>query len=101
MCFKNLEGKLKIENPKRTISTNSGSETLQMVSEPDTRRCASKEAEPRREVDMRWWGVDMRCPKMTISASGEFGLLYLVWVRPRDSQQSLSWKLVHRGKSNI
>ena len=34
------------ESPKRTISTNVGLELLQMVSELDTGRCASKEAEP-------------------------------------------------------
>ena len=44
--FKNLEGKPEWENPKRTISASGGLGLLQMVSEPDTRQCASEEAEP-------------------------------------------------------
>ena len=31
-------------SPKKTISANSGLEPLQMVSESDTERCASKDA---------------------------------------------------------
>ena len=55
------------ESPKRTISASSGLGPLQIVSEPDTGRCANKEAEPRRGVDMRrcackdagpWRGMD-------------------------------------------
>ena len=42
--FKNLEG---------TISASCGLGLLQMVSEPDTGRCASEEAKPRRGVDVR------------------------------------------------
>ena len=34
--------------PRRTISASGGLGPLQMVSEPDTRWCANKEAEPRR-----------------------------------------------------
>ena len=41
-------------NPKRTISASGGSEPLQMVSEPDTGRCVSLLAVPRRGVDTRW-----------------------------------------------
>ena len=36
------------ETQKRTISTSGGLERLEMVSEPNTRRCASEEAELRR-----------------------------------------------------
>ena len=36
------------------MSTNGGLGSLQMVSEPDTRQCASEEVEPRRGVDTRW-----------------------------------------------
>ena len=46
MHFKNLEGKLEKESPKRTIFASGGLELLQMVSEPDTRQCASEEVEP-------------------------------------------------------
>ena len=49
--FKNLEGKSERESPKRTISVSGGIEMLQMVLEPDTRRCASEDAGPRRGVD--------------------------------------------------
>jgi len=38
---------------KRTISASSGLEPLQMVSKPDTGRCANEKAEPRRGVDTR------------------------------------------------
>ena len=48
MRFKNLEGKPERKSPKRTISASGGLGLLQMVSEPDTERCASKEAEIRR-----------------------------------------------------
>ena len=48
MRFKDLEGKPGRESPKRTISACSGFGPLQMVVEPDTRRCASEEVEPRR-----------------------------------------------------
>ena len=51
--FKNREGKLGRKNPKRTISTSGGLRPLQIVSEPDTGRCASEEVEPQRGVDTR------------------------------------------------
>ena len=51
--FKNLEGRLGREIPKRTIFASGGLGPLQMVSKPDTGRCASEEAEPRRGVDTR------------------------------------------------
>ena len=38
----------KVESPKRTIFVRCGSESLQMVSEPDTGRCASKDAGPQK-----------------------------------------------------
>ena len=44
--FKSFEGKPVRESPKRIISDSSGFGRLQIVSEPDTRQCASKEAEP-------------------------------------------------------
>ena len=53
MRFKNLEGKPKKESPKRTISASSGLEPLKMVLESNTRRYASEDAGPRREVDLR------------------------------------------------
>ena len=53
-CFKNLEAKPERKSPKRTVSTSSELGPLQMVSEPDTRRCASEKAEPQRGVDTRW-----------------------------------------------
>ena len=37
--------------PKRTISTSGGFGLLQMVSESDTRQCASEDVEPLRGVD--------------------------------------------------
>ena len=42
------EGKSERESPKRTISASGGSGLLQMVSEPDTGRCVSLLAVPRR-----------------------------------------------------
>ena len=39
--------------PNRTISTSDGSGPLQMVSEPDTKRCVSILAIPQRGVDTR------------------------------------------------
>ena len=51
MRFKNLEGKLEMENRKRTIFVSGGLGLLQMVSEPDIWQCASEEARPRRGVD--------------------------------------------------
>ena len=47
-------GKIIRENPKRTISTNGELRLLQMVSEPDTGWCASKDARPQ--------GVDCEIP---------------------------------------
>ena len=44
--FKNLEGKLERESPKRTVFASGGLGLLQMVSELDTGLCASEEAEP-------------------------------------------------------
>ena len=49
--FKNLEGKLGRESPKRTISTCAGLGLLQMVSEPDVGRCASEDTGLPRRVD--------------------------------------------------
>jgi len=56
---------------------------LQIVLEPDTTRCANEEAEPRREVDMRWcaskgrwaskWGGFVRSH---ISWGGERNIVY-------------------------
>ena len=52
MRFKILEGKPERENPKRTISASGGDGLLQMVSKPNTGRCASKDVGPRRGVDL-------------------------------------------------
>ena len=46
MRFKTLR-----ENPKKKISASGGFRLLQMVSKPNTGRCASKEDEPRRGMD--------------------------------------------------
>ena len=51
--FENAEGKPKRKNPKKTISASGRLWLLQMVSEPDTERCAKGEAESQREVDTR------------------------------------------------
>ena len=48
---KSIEDKLERENPKTTISASGGSGTLQMVSEPETGRCANLLAVPQRRVD--------------------------------------------------
>ena len=54
MRFKALRGSLlERESPNRTISANGELGPLQMVSEPDTGRCANEEAVPQRGVDMR------------------------------------------------
>jgi len=63
---------------KRTISASSRLGLLQIVSEPNTERCASEEADPQKEVDMRRcvnkdagprrvvdWGVPHRLEKRT------------------------------------
>ena len=85
--FKNLERKSERESPKRTISASGGLGPLQMESKPDTERCASEKAQPRRGggVDMRRcaskdaghrrrvdWGVPHRLEKGT-SASKDVG----------------------------
>ena len=51
--FKILERKFERESSKRTIPARGGLGRLQTISEPDIRRCASEEAEPRRGMDMR------------------------------------------------
>ena len=51
MRFKNIEGKPERESPKRTIFACGGLGLLQMVSEPDTGRCASEDARSSRGVD--------------------------------------------------
>ena len=49
MRFKNFERKPKRKSQKRTIFAKCGLGLLQIVSEPKTGSCASKEAEPQRE----------------------------------------------------
>ena len=61
-----LEGKPKRESPKRTISAGGGLGPLQMVSEPDTGRCVSEEAELR-----RGWTRD-GVPARMLSLEGEW-----------------------------
>ena len=51
MRFKNLEGKLEKESPKRKIFACGGLGLLQMVSEPNIGRCASEDARSSRGVD--------------------------------------------------
>ena len=51
--LKNIEGKPERESPKRTISVSDGLGALQMVSEPNTGRCASEEADPQRGMYTR------------------------------------------------
>ena len=58
-----------MESPKRTTSTSDGVMLLQIVSKPDTRRCASKDAGSRRGVDL---GVPHRLEKGT-NASKDVG----------------------------
>ena len=53
MRFKNLEGKPERKSPKWTISASGGLGLLQMVSEPDIRRCISEEAKPQKGIDTR------------------------------------------------
>ena len=48
MLYKNFEGKLERESPKKTIFASGGLGLLQMVLEPNTKRCANEEVEPRR-----------------------------------------------------
>ena len=61
MRFKNLEGKPERKNPKKTIFASGGLGLLQMVSEPDIGRCASKDVEPRMGVDNgRYVSEDVR-----------------------------------------
>ena len=49
--FKNFEGKSERENPERIISADGGLGLLQMVSEPDTGRCASEDIELQKRMD--------------------------------------------------
>ena len=44
--FKNLERKPERESSKKTISASDGFKLFQVVSEPDTRRCANEEVDP-------------------------------------------------------
>ena len=70
--MRSLEGKSGRESLKRTISANSGLGLLQMISEPDTKRWASKDAGPeggwivRSHIDWRW----ERVPARTLSLEG-------------------------------
>ena len=101
MRFKNLVGKPERESPKRTISASGELELLQMVLEPDTERCASKDVGPQRrwivkshigwrgERSISYKGVKVfsyqtrfknfegkpkkKSPKRTISVSGSLG----------------------------
>ena len=53
-----------------TISTTSGSGSLEMVSEPDTAQCASKDAGPQRGVDLRRSHIDWRKKRVPAKALG-------------------------------
>ena len=50
--FKNFERNPERESVRRTKSTSGGLESLQMISEPNIGRSASKELVPRRWVDL-------------------------------------------------
>ena len=61
MRFKNFEGKLERKSSNRIISVSGGLGPLQIVSKPNTERCASKDSEPQKGVNTRQWtlkGVD-------------------------------------------
>ena len=64
--LKTLRGKPKRENLNRTISFSGGLGLLQMVSEPDTRRCASEEAKLRRGVDTSGCASKDSGPRMRV-----------------------------------
>ena len=53
MHFRALTRRLKGKAQKRQYLASDGLGILEIVSEPDTRQCANKEAESRREVDTR------------------------------------------------
>ena len=54
-----------------------------MVSEPDTRQCASEEVEPQRGVDTRW------CASTLGPEGGWIGRLHIDWRRKRVSARTL------------
>ena len=64
--LRNHKGKFERKNSKRTISDSGGLGLLQMVSEPDMKRCVSEDVRPRRgwivrsHVDWRRERVPMR-----------------------------------------
>ena len=70
------------ESPKRTISANGGLGPLQMVSEPDTKRCAREEVETQRgwtriSVPARMLGLEeewtrVGVPAKTLCPKGEW-----------------------------
>ena len=77
-------GKLERASSKRTISTGGGLGLLQMVSEPDTGRCASEETEPQ-----RGWtrgGVRARTPG---PEGGWIGRSHTDWRRKRVPARTL------------
>ena len=54
------------ESSKKTISASGGIGLLQMVSEPDTVRCASEDAESRRGVDTGWCANEDNGPRREV-----------------------------------
>ena len=53
MCSKNLEGKFKSKNSKRTISASGGFRPLQMLSKSDIEQCVSENVVHGRRVVVR------------------------------------------------
>ena len=87
MRFKALRGSPK-ESPKRTISTSGGFGALQMVSEPDTGRCASLLAVPRRGVDTRRCASKDTGPQRGV----DLGRSHIDWRKERVPARTLSPK---------
>ena len=78
-------GEVRKESPKRTISVNGEPGSLQMVSEPDTRRCVSLLALPWRGVDTR------RCASKDAGPQGRWNwvLSHIDWRKERVSARTL------------
>ena len=88
MRFKNFEGKPERENPKKTIFAIGRFGPLQMVSEPDTRQCASEEVEPRRGVD--------RCANKDAGPQREVNWgSHIDWRRERGHQRGVDCEIPH------
>ena len=76
------------ESPKRTIYASGGPGPLQMVSEPDTGRCASEEAVSRRGVDTRWYASRDAGPERGVDLVGS----HIDWRKERVPARTLAPK---------